>query len=135
MKKAKEHPNMFQHCSNMAPKIDTIWGHVKLQNRLGRAKERTKNATEDDTEKHQKHTQHKPVNAWNGKRVQVETNVSIFCKCPKGIAEYCCTTEKSTKNHPKINPTSSQHHPNIIPKSSPNQPTIIPKSFQNRPFL
>ena len=25
----------------------------------------------------------KPVNAWNGKRVQVETHVSIFCKCPK----------------------------------------------------
>ena len=38
------------------------WGHVGLQNRLGRVQEAKKDATEKNIQKH------KPVNAWNGKR-------------------------------------------------------------------
>ena len=52
---------------------------------LDPSKSEEKNDTENETEKA---PPHKPVNAWNGKRVHVETNVSIVCECPKETFKY-----------------------------------------------
>ena len=85
---------MVRKVANKAPKSAQLEAKFGFQNRLRPAQERTRSDTQHDTQKH------KPVNAWNGKRVQVETNVSIFCKCPQGIAKYCLIACKNFTHKP-----------------------------------
>ena len=81
----KEHPKNDPKSGQHGSKIDPSWGHVGLQNRLGPAEDRRENDTEKDTAKSTpKHTEHKPVNAWNGKRA--------FIVDPEGDVRTCVCT-------------------------------------------
>ena len=97
-------------------------------------------AKKNDTQRRQpKNTQkHKPVNAWNGKRVCVRPLVdpegdlqTCVCMC---LYESVCTTMLKnqttiyTKTQTKINPKSTKNRSKIVPKSIPNRPKMLPKS-------
>ena len=102
------------------PKIEPSWGHVGLQNRLGRVQEAKKDATEKNIQKH------KPVNAWNGKRafiVDPEGDLrTCVCTC---LYEFVYTAMlKIKQNYTQI---SIKIQPKIIPKSVKNRPKNRPK--------
>ena len=137
----------------MAPKSTQVGAMFASKTVLDPPKTAQETQPKTRPKKHQKHTQHKPVNAWNGKRVCVRPLAdpegdlqTCVCMC---LYESVCTTmlkikQRSTrharKNQSKINQKSTQNRPKIDPKSSQNRPKIVPKSVSeptslSKPFL